>query len=557
MRNLRKVDFLFVYDVKNREYDNLCLLGGELKRRGYRVGYQSFWHSYTHLWYPRYKTRVAAIATCYKDTVYRTFTGFVGSFEKVVNLQWEQMPPNSTLESESAGQWTQAEWNASGVLQHGVQYVSWGRANSKRLTDIVGVESQNICVAGYVTLDFYRPEFQGFFIPRKTLFEKYGLNPDKRTALFISSFVFVNMPRLNSLSPLMGDSAADAFRCASENSQQAFLSWARQALSAPGGERLQIIYRPHPSEMANPMLKDMEKGIPGFFVLPQESIKHWLRACDVVYNWNSTTAVESLYSGTPAFVVRPVPLPHGCQMPIFTGTNFVETYEQFVHTLYHAQESEVQKSYSMDLSLLADFYHVTDKPAYLKVCDFLENTLKDDEFTSPTWEVSPYLLYYRGGIWRIGTALKKHIWQNHLLNPLRYWIRYRFWGWFRYIAPHQLRRRLRIAKRQIQYGMAVLRGDYGRCAILQGQLLSLRAETESRYKEREEQNDARRREAAAIKQQTRLLFEELHKYLHGEDYVIKRRHDKLKAKEHYIPSWRFRRGERKIQSILAAQRLPR
>ena len=110
---MRQVDFLFVYDVKNREYDNLCLLGAELKRRGYRVAYQSFWHSCTHLLYPRYKTHVAAIATCYKDTVYRTFTGFVGSFEKVVNLQWEQIPPNSTLEGESAEQWAQSEWNAS------------------------------------------------------------------------------------------------------------------------------------------------------------------------------------------------------------------------------------------------------------------------------------------------------------------------------------------------------------------------------------------------------------------------------------------------------------
>ncbi len=554
---MREVDFLFVYDVKNREYDNLCLLGAELKRRGYRVAYQSFWHSYTHLLYPRYKTRVAAIATCYKDTVYRTFTGFVGSFEKVVNLQWEQIPLNSTLESESAEQWAQAEWNASGVLQHHVRYVAWGGANCTRLTDIVGVEPQNICVAGYVTLDFYRPEFRGFFIPRKTLFEKYGLDPAKKTALFISSFVFVNMPRLNSRSPLMSDSAADAFRQASEDSQQMFLAWAKRVLSEPGGESVQIIYRPHPSEMANPALAEMQKELRGFFVLPQESIKHWLRACDVVYNWNSTTAVESLYSGTPTFVLRPVPMPHGCQMPIFTGTGFVETYEQFAYTLCHAQDPDVQKRYGMDLALLNSFYDVADRHAYLRVCDFLEDTLQDNSFSSPIWEVPPHLLYYKGGIWRIGNMLRKHIWQNHVLNPLRYWLRYRFWGWLRYIAPRRLRHRLRRGKRQIQYMAALLKKDPARCAALRGELLGLRAETGDWRKERQEQNAARRQEAAAIKRQTLLLYAELHRYLYDEDKLIKRRHDKMKAQEHYVPPWRFRRGEREIRSILTAQGLLR
>lgn len=547
---LRQVDFLFVYDVKNREYDNLCLLGAELKRRGYRVAYQSFWHSYTHLLYPRYKTHVAAIATCYKDTVYRAFTGFVGSFEKVVNLQWEQIPPNSTLEGESAEQWAQSEWNASGVLQHHVRYVSWGEVNRKRLIDIVGVEPQNICVAGYVTLDFYRPEFKGFFIPRKTLFGKYGLDPAKQTVLFISSFVFVNMPKLNSRSPLMSDSAADAFRRASEDSQQVFLGWAKRILSEPGGESLQIIYRPHPSEMANPVLAVMQKELRGFFVLPQESIKHWLRACDVVYNWNSTTAIESLYSGTPSFVLRPVPMPHSCQMPIFTGTSFVETYDQFVYTLRHAQNPYVQKRYGMDLALLNSFYHVTDTPAYVQVCDFLEETLCDNGFRSPIWEVPSYLLYYKGGIWRIGNMLLQHIWQNHVLNPLRYWISYRLWGWMRYMAPHRLRHRLRMGKRRIQYAIAVLRKDPACSSALQSQIFNLRTETRDWSKEREVQNAARRQEAAAIKKQTLLLYAQLHEYLYGEDNVIKRRHDRMKAKEHYVPQWRFRRGEQKIRNIL-------
>lgn len=79
---MRDVDFLFVYDVKNREFENISLLGAELERRGYKVGFQSFWHSYTHRFYTKYRTKVAVLATCYKDTVYRTFTGFVGALTR-------------------------------------------------------------------------------------------------------------------------------------------------------------------------------------------------------------------------------------------------------------------------------------------------------------------------------------------------------------------------------------------------------------------------------------------------------------------------------------------
>ena len=58
---MRDVDFLFVYDVKNREFENISLLGAELERRGYKVGFQSFWHSYTHRFYTKYRTKVAVL----------------------------------------------------------------------------------------------------------------------------------------------------------------------------------------------------------------------------------------------------------------------------------------------------------------------------------------------------------------------------------------------------------------------------------------------------------------------------------------------------------------
>ena len=36
---VKDVDFLFIYEVRNREIDSVCLLGAYLETRGYRVGY--------------------------------------------------------------------------------------------------------------------------------------------------------------------------------------------------------------------------------------------------------------------------------------------------------------------------------------------------------------------------------------------------------------------------------------------------------------------------------------------------------------------------------------
>lgn len=542
---MRDVDFLFVYDVKNREFENISLLGAELERRGYKVGFQSFWHSYTHRFYTKYRTKVAVLATCYKDTVYRTFTGFVSAFDKVVNLQWEQVPPNNVLEGETPEQWANADWNSSGVLQHNVRYVSWGEQNRKRLLNVVGVEPANVTVTGYVTLDFYRWPLNNMLISRDKLFARYGLDPKKRTALFISSFVFAKMPKLNSVSPLMTDQAIDIFRTASIDSQSAFLTWAKQLLAEPDAENVQIIYRPHPSEMKNPELQAMQRTTRGFFCIPDEAIKHWLNACDVIYNWNSTSAIEAYFSGKPTFVIRPVFMPRSSAMPIFNNCSFVRTFEEFRQTLYYGDDPQVQAQYSMDINLLNEWYSVGETPAYIRVCDMLEQTIKDDGFHSPVLETRPHLLYYRGNIERISGVLIKHVLANHVANPLRYWLAYRLRGNLRYVWPRRIRMWLRAGKRwllQLQGGKQA-----------QNRYLAIKNELQADRQESRSLNERRREEKKAIRRQTDELVGMLKNALFSEDCVQKRRYDKEKARQHLIRSSQLKREKARMRQCLNAR----
>ena len=551
---LKNVDFLFVYDVKNREYDNLCLIAYELRRRGYTVGFQSFWYCTTHRRYPQFQTKVAALATCYKDTVYRTFTAFAGDFEKVVNLQWEQLPPNGTLESESRALWANADWNASGVLQHGVRYVSWGERNRERLENIVGVEPNNICVTGCVTLDFYRPEFRSFMIPREILFKRYHLDPNKRTALFISSFVFVNFPKLNSVSPLMSEAAVDAYKAVSFESQQKILEWIGQALNSSEKNDIQIIYRPHPSEMDNPVLHVMEKRVKGFFVIPNEPIKHWINACDVLYNWNSTSAVEAYYSGKPSYTLRAAPVPHRNQMPVFNNCRFVEDYHEFEETLYYSDDPQVREKYGMNREVLDSFYTLSDTPAYVKVCDFLENTLKDEAFQSPRVQVSPDQVYYRGNMRRIARVIKTHWVQNCVLNPIQYWIAFRLKNAIRYRLPNKALREMRIIKRKGKAFAARVKGNAQKYVEIMAQIASLQEENRQESAQYGQWNQMRRTEAHQIRLQLKTLVKEFCHFAFSEDYRVKRKHDRMKTKEHYVPVSEFEQGIKRIGKALELEK---
>lgn len=53
-----------------------------------------------------------------------------------------------------------------------------------------------------------------------------------------------------------------------------------------------IIYRPHPDELNDEQLMQMVQDYPNFYVIADLAMKHWVNACDKVYNWYSTGQVD-------------------------------------------------------------------------------------------------------------------------------------------------------------------------------------------------------------------------------------------------------------------------
>ncbi len=184
----QKVDFLFIYEVKARELENVCLLACELERRGYSTAILNSWAMLKKRSRPAYSCTTLVVSACYNEEVYRFFTGFAAHYEKVFCLQWEQVPVNYSYRSRQVTSWTY-----QGPAKQ-VRNVCWGEAGQKRLVESFGVAPDCTRVTGYITLDFYRPMFRPMLVSRRRLFEREGLDAGKKTCLFISSFAYVKLP---------------------------------------------------------------------------------------------------------------------------------------------------------------------------------------------------------------------------------------------------------------------------------------------------------------------------------------------------------------------------
>ncbi len=150
---MKKVDFLFVYEVKNREIDSVCLLGAYLETKGYSDGYINTWDSLYNA-YEEYDTEVIVLSGACGNGSYKYFTSHAMSFKKAINLQWEQVLVNYARYGDG-----KTSWDYSGVALN-IRHVSWGNDNRKFLHEKFGIDENLLRTCGYIPLDFYREEFK-------------------------------------------------------------------------------------------------------------------------------------------------------------------------------------------------------------------------------------------------------------------------------------------------------------------------------------------------------------------------------------------------------------
>ena len=154
-------DFLFVYEIKNRELDSICLIRAELENRGYTVQFVETWQE--RFWRTKpVSARVTVGFALYSDETLSFISSFSVGCKRFVNLQWEQLRSESELQKKDAAR------NIRGLSKK-AYHISWGYRNREWLSKQCGIEEKNICLAGNVALDFCRPEFRDYYLSREQL----------------------------------------------------------------------------------------------------------------------------------------------------------------------------------------------------------------------------------------------------------------------------------------------------------------------------------------------------------------------------------------------------
>lgn len=355
-----KVDFLFIYDTKVREIESICLIAQELINRGYSVGVMDVWTPLVKGQRHKLSTEVLIVPAAYSDrSLYQLLSKIQGS-AKVLNLQWEQVYCERDITSPVS------PWKMLGDT-HKITHISWGNVNYDKLTQIDGINSQFVKKVGHVGLDFLRPEFRGLYLSREELFREFDIDGKSKVCLFISSFSLVNLPEN------IYEDELRAFANISLSSQDIILQWIMKVLAE--NEDIIFVYRPHPAEAGNKKILDLQKKNSRFRVIRDYSVKQWIIASDVIYNWYSTSMAEIYAAGKSCFILRPEPMIDGFECLVLVNATSISTYEGFASSI-----QQTDCNLPIPLENITDNYDIDqDRMTYLRIADICEDLYKQSQ----------------------------------------------------------------------------------------------------------------------------------------------------------------------------------
>lgn len=307
------LDFLILYEHRNRELENACLLAAELELRGYSTKIVNFYSGNKYWMNPS----VLLVPHLYNDDQLVSFCdNYKHNNFKIINLQYEQILRNNQHNGIH---------NPSGEAIH-AQHMAWGEAQKERYLSH-GVNRDNIHVAGHIGMDLNRKEFDSYFMSRDEVAARTNLDKTKKWILFISTFGYrlrskEDIDALQNVDP----TTYQGVRLTNE-AQEKIEEWLINAAKA--NKDAIIIYRRHPSEREDPKLLELEKQFSNFRCIDDFTIRQWVRTADLMYTWYSSSIADVYYANKMCYIVRPYDVPEDFELDIMHGLKFIKDYAEF------------------------------------------------------------------------------------------------------------------------------------------------------------------------------------------------------------------------------------
>lgn len=382
--SVKTYDFIIGYENKVRELESVCLLKYELERRGFSVMlFQELNPRYDDVLDEMFHAKVLVVSCGYADRFIESFVRRFITFDKLVNLQWEQVF-NKKLEADP-----DCLINIHGNLCRQAVQIAWGDENIRRHTELMNIPRENIIKTGLITMDFLSPKFNGMFKSKEEILAEYNIDSKYQVAILLGVFSRAFWTD-KELEDLRIETGLDLREEAAKNRERfdIEMDWIARALRE--NENLFFIYRPHPGEEYDRCPPDVQKLLDdmksetGRFIFNQDySVRQWLKVVDKVYTGYSTTMVDAFFAKKGCKLLSPA----GIVMPdiarLFENASETTEYEDFAASIHEdTYDSPLQ------FELIDAYYNASEELRYPKVADACICVFNDDRYIIDTSELA-------------------------------------------------------------------------------------------------------------------------------------------------------------------------
>ena len=360
------VDVLILYEHRAREIENSCLLACELRRRGYKVQICNIYSEEKYFVAPK----VLIVPHLYNDSqLFQFAKNYKGKYGQIINLQYEQIL--SICEEDGMHNPVGQAINA--------YHVAWGDAQKQRYLRH-NIEENNIIVAGNIAMDLMSSKMILYHKSKKQISKEYNLDETKEWVLFMSSFSYANLDEQTILRYETMYPPTRSFEKISTPSYKIMIDWLSMACEKYP-EKI-FIYRKHPAENYTSEILHIEKMYSNFKCIDNYSVRQWVKICEKLYTWYSTSIVDVYYANKMCYILRPIEIPNELEVDIMDGATFLTSYGDFSFSL-------VSDDFKFPISdnKIRFYYGNNETLAYEKIADLCEllmaKKLKEYEYIIP------------------------------------------------------------------------------------------------------------------------------------------------------------------------------
>lgn len=353
------MDFLIYSEIPEREIRSLLLIQEELRRRGYSVRIVT---AGCKEHYNDVKVLVTNTLLTTRECVYAVLP-YANKPKKIVDLCWEQA-------REKRAQ--QRRFNRMCETAKSFNYLCWGENDTYDEVLERVINPNRVWVTGPIHFDFLRPQFEEIYETRYPFLERFGINPNKKVILFVSSFGLINpsKDRIESAIFNQGEELYNRTRQFEERTHQILLDWFERLLNEQ--DDYVVVYRTHPRMGESDRVKELAKEMEGFYWITDETLQQWMSVSDYVATVESTSITESYTLGKNTMILRPIQLDQDMDCELYEGIDGIDSYDDF--------KARLDRFEKIKPSYMDKIYDIKERASYMRSCDALEEIYKNDEY---------------------------------------------------------------------------------------------------------------------------------------------------------------------------------